>query len=133
MSFFELHLTGGLEFMVPLSLMALSIIVLSLRKGYDLFNPSGVSLAGTWQGLDWILYLGSFAFFWGILGHAIGIYAALQAIEAAGNISPAILAGGLKIAMIVPLYGLIILLGASIVWFLLRMRCKQMSQKLNSQ
>jgi len=44
----------------------------------------------------------------GILGNLIGFYSAFERIEIMGNISPGVLAGGLKISLITPLYGLII-------------------------
>lgn len=129
MSFFELHYMGGLEFMVPLSLMALAILLIALLQGYALFYLASPPLPLLKQRLEWVIYLGSFAFFWGILGHAIGIYAALDAIEKVGNVSPAMLAGGLKVSMIVPLYGLLIFILSSMLWFFLRNRYQQMMLK----
>jgi flagellar motor component MotA len=43
----------------------------------------------------------------GILGQLIGLFEAFKAIEAMGDISTALLVGGLKISMITTLYGLI--------------------------
>ena len=55
----------------------------------------------------------------GILGQLIGLLMAFQAIEGANDISPAILAGGLKVSMITTLYGIFINLLAILLWFLL--------------
>ena len=43
----------------------------------------------------------------------------IKAIEAAMDISPAIMAGGLKVSMITTLYGILINLLSILIWFLL--------------
>lgn len=43
----------------------------------------------------------------GVLGQLIGLFEAFKAIEAMGNVSPAMLAGGLKVSSITTIYGLI--------------------------
>lgn len=55
----------------------------------------------------------------GILGQLIGLMEAFSAIERAGDVSPAILAGGLKVSMITTLYGIFIYMLSIIIWFLL--------------
>ena len=67
-----------------------------------------------------IIFIGSFAFLYGLLGQIMGLYGALLAIQAAGNISPAIMAGGLRVSLIAPLYGFILFLISSVVWFIYR-------------
>jgi len=52
--------------------------------------------------------LGISALALGVLGQFVGLFAAMQHIEAAGGINPAILAGGFKVSMITTMYGLII-------------------------
>jgi biopolymer transport protein ExbB/TolQ len=55
-----------------------------------------------------------FALVWGFLGQMIGLITAFDTIEAVGDISPAVLAGGLKIAILSPLFGMIVFLIARI-------------------
>jgi len=43
---------------------------------------------------------------WGILGQGLGLYQAMTAIQAAADVSPAIVLGGLKVSTIAPLMGL---------------------------
>ena len=69
--------------------------------------------------LTYIKGVGLFTMVTGILGQLIGLLEAFKAIEAAGDISPAILAGGLKVSMITTLYGIFIYLFSIVVWFLL--------------
>ena len=123
MSFYEYHLVGGILHMTLLSIIALLILGLSIKKTIDLFISDGLKPYQLERGLSGIIFLGSFAFFWGIFGQAIAIYEAMSAIEKMGSVSPAMLAGGLKVSLIVPIYGLMIFLVSSIFWYLLRMRC----------
>lgn len=58
--------------------------------------------------------LSLFVLVWGFLGQMIGLITAFDAIEAAGDISPSMLAGGLKIAILSPLFGMIVFLIARI-------------------
>ena len=51
---------------------------------------------------------GNIAVTTGILGSLIGLKSAFDLIQQMGNVSPAILAGGLKIALICTMYGLLI-------------------------
>ncbi len=58
--------------------------------------------------------LSLFVLVWGFLGQMIGLIGAFDAIQAVGDISPAVLAGGLKIAILSPLFGMIVFLIARI-------------------
>ena len=71
------------------------------------------------QQLRYVKSLGLFTMITGILGQLIGLFSAFTAIEAAGDVSPAMLAGGLKISMITSLTGIVIYLISIIIWFLL--------------
>lgn len=51
-----------------------------------------------------------FVLVWGFLGQMIGLITAFDAIESAGDISPSMLAGGLKIAILSPLFGMVVFL-----------------------
>lgn len=55
-----------------------------------------------------------FVLVWGFLGQMLGLIGAFDAIEAAGDISPSVLAGGLKIAILSPLFGMFVFLIARI-------------------
>ena len=46
----------------------------------------------------------------GLLGSLIGLYSAFNFIQQAGNVSPAVLAGGLRVALICSIYGIIVYL-----------------------
>ena len=44
----------------------------------------------------------------GILGSFIGLYSAFEFIQQAGSVSPAILAGGSRVALICTIYGILV-------------------------
>ncbi len=69
--------------------------------------------------LKHIKTIGTFALVTGILGQLIGFYGAFEAIETAGDISPSLLMGGLKVSMITTLYGFFIYLFSLLVWFIM--------------
>jgi len=67
-----------------------------------------------------VLQLGIFTFFVGILSQAIGLMQAFRAIQEIGDVSPALVAGGLYVSMIAPVYGLIVLLVSIACWSVAR-------------
>ena len=60
------------------------------------------------NGLSWIQLFISIAPMLGFLGTVIGMIGAFDAIQAAGDISPNIVAGGIKVALITTVAGLIV-------------------------
>lgn len=59
--------------------------------------------------------IGIFGLVFGIFGQFMGLYQAFTAIEQMGSVSPALLAGGLKVSAITTLYGMVIFV---ITWLL---------------
>jgi biopolymer transport protein ExbB len=60
------------------------------------------------KGLVWISLFISLAPMLGFMGTVIGMIGAFDAIEAAGDISPSLVAGGIKIALLTTVAGLIV-------------------------
>jgi biopolymer transport protein ExbB/TolQ len=83
---------------VLLILILVFIVQVLLKKGS--FEKS-VSL---------IASLALFAIVWGFLGQIIGLISAFDAIEEAGEISLAMLAGGLKVSFLAPSFGMFVFL-----------------------
>ncbi|MGQ8336335.1 MotA/TolQ/ExbB proton channel family protein [Sunxiuqinia sp. A32] len=112
----ELFVMGGSLFMTIITIWGICMLVFSVQKIIHYF------VQGKFQksGLGLILLFGSLAIVSGFLGQAIGLVMAFNAIEAAGDISPAIVAGGLKVSMITPLYGTIIFILSLIFWGVLK-------------
>jgi len=118
----ELHFMGGPIFMFTLTGMLIIILALAIVTYLLLLKKHDSDERLLKNLMLSIIYIGGFASVWGILGQGLGIYQALYAIQMAADISPAIIFGGIMISMIAPLYGIIILLLASLFWFGLKIK-----------
>jgi hypothetical protein len=113
---FDFLFEGGIQFMTVVMLTGLAAIIWSILTLIKFLKAGFV----TKRHLDAILFLGSLSFFLGLLGQGIGLSGALDVIQAYPNISPAAVAGGLRVSMIAPLTGAILFSIAGIFWFILR-------------
>ena len=107
----DLFLTGGVLFMSLLTIELIGVLLVSIRY----WNKSDAKKFD----LDLIKGIGLLALVTGILNQLMGLFSAFQAIEQVGSVSPAILAGGLKVSMISTIYGLIIYLISLAIWMAL--------------
>lgn len=64
---------------------------------------------------------GSIAFMMGMLSQVIGLYQAVSAIQAAGDVSPALIAGGFQVSLIAPIYGLILFMLSLIAYLVINL------------
>ena len=99
--------------------MLFIIVALSLFFLYLIIRKEYKDLEQTLKRLLFIKTAGVIALVTGILGQMIGLYSAFTAIEAAADISPAILAGGLSVSMITPIYGMAIFIVSYLLWAVL--------------
>lgn len=112
---------GGILFMLLITFLAIGMIFFTVKciiKIYVKNNRSG-------KGVNYILTFGSLAFIIGILGQAIGMFGAFEAIQQAVDISLGLIAAGIRVSMIAPLYGLIIFVVSIPIWAVLRERSKK--------
>lgn len=79
----------------------------------------------TYRKIRLIKEVGLFALIIGLLASSIDLMGAFQAIEMAGDVSPAILAGGLKITFISSVYGLMIYALSLLIYFALSSKANQ--------
>jgi|MTBAKMStandDraft_1061839.scaffolds.fasta_scaffold00554_8 biopolymer transport protein ExbB len=82
-------------------------------EGIDVVEKSIVSYGGVQaglleKGLSWIALFIALAPMLGFMGTVIGMISAFDAIEVAGDISPSLVAGGIKVALITTVTGLIV-------------------------
>jgi len=91
----DLFYMGGPLFMSLISIcqLAMFIAIIMHFRGSD--------------SLNYVRELGLLGLALGILGQLIGLFEAFKAIEIIGDVSPALLAGGLKVSSITTLYGLL--------------------------
>lgn len=113
----DLYTAGG-TYMPLLCVLALCVLVLSIKKGIDAFRK--VSTPATERSVQLLLHLGIFSFFVGIFSQLVGLLMALQAIEIMPSVSPVIIATGLKTSLIAPAFGTLIFLLSFLVWSILR-------------
>jgi len=81
--------------------------------GIDVVEKSIISYGGVQaglleKGLSWIALFIALAPMLGFMGTVIGMIGAFDAIEVAGDISPSLVAGGIKVALITTVTGLIV-------------------------
>lgn len=100
--FFNLLNDGGPMFMYPMLLMlviCIALIVKVFLKGDE--NQKTTSL---------IKHISLFALVFGFLGFMLGMIGAFDAISVANHISQQVLAAGLKISFLSPIFGMFIFL-----------------------
>ena len=83
------------------------------KDGLDIVEKSvlaygSVEMGRLERGLTWISLAIGLAPMLGFLGTVIGMIGAFDAIEAAGDISPTVVAGGIKVALLTTVFGLIV-------------------------
>ena len=115
----EWFVMGGSLFMSILTILLVIVVAVSVYFAVTIAGGKASEKANFKQQLRYVKSLGLFTMITGILGQLIGLFSAFTAIEAAGDVSPAMLAGGLKISMITSLTGIVIYLISIIIWFLL--------------
>ena len=83
------------------------------NEGIDMVEKSIVAYGSVQmglleKGLSWISLFIALAPMLGFMGTVIGMIGAFDAIEAAGDISPSLVAGGIKVALLTTVFGLIV-------------------------
>ena len=116
---FTLFNQGGPLFMGILTIMLFIVLALSFYFLFLISRKEYKDLEQTLKRLTFIKTTGTFALVTGILGQMVGLYAAFTAIEGAMDVSPSILAGGLKVSLITTMYGMIIFLISYLLWAIL--------------
>jgi hypothetical protein len=115
----KLFYMGGPLFMGILTLLLIVLLVLTVVFTLSVATGKASGQTNFGHRLTYLKSLGLFTMITGILGQLIGLMMAFSAIEQAADISPAIIAGGLKVSMISTLYGLFIYLLSILIWFVL--------------
>jgi len=128
MSFSEFHYMGGTLFMTVLSISFTTIIAATIlniiRISRGKYSP-GIQLLTTKD----IKAIGIFAIVWGIFGQSIGLFSALQALEATPDVSASMIYGGLKVSFITTLYGMFIFLFSWLITIMLTNWSRRVDKK----
>ncbi|MFC4632358.1 MotA/TolQ/ExbB proton channel family protein [Dokdonia ponticola] len=110
---------GGPLFMIPLVLLMVVIVVLFVM---GLIGKKRAQHANQLIG-----HLSLFAMMWGFLGSTIGLIAAFDAIEGIGKVSQPMFAGGLKVALLTTVFGLITFLIGRVAMLVLTIKSQRIS------
>ena len=106
----------------PLMFSFMVVNGLALWSAVKLFRPGAIPDLQSKAWLDAILFWGGFASIAGVLGTLIGFTIATQSVEAAGEVNVTLMWGGIKVAMLASLFGVLILAFAALLWFVLQLR-----------
>jgi len=116
---FKLFYEGGTLFMGFLTLILFLILAIAIFNIILISKKDYKDISETRKKLSYIKSLGLFALVSGFMGQLVGMYQALGIIEQVAEISSSLLAGGLKVSMIAPLYGMLIFLISYGLWLVL--------------
>ncbi|HNP78312.1 MAG: MotA/TolQ/ExbB proton channel family protein [Cyclobacteriaceae bacterium] len=118
MSISEFHLTGGIVFMVPITLMF--VILLGIAAFVVLSQLQKKTIGDYW--LESIKQIGGLAAVWGTWSTLIGLFQAFGALEAAKDVIPfPVICGGMKVALITVLYGLAVYCVALFLYIIIKL------------
>lgn len=115
MKLFEVYKMGG-PHMHIITIMLLMAFIVAGIKLYRMIVLNEYSS----KMLGLIRLAGSFAVAWGILSQIIGIIQALEAIRAAGDISPQIVMGGAIVSFYSTVWGIIAFLISMLIYYILK-------------
>ena len=104
--FFDRLNEGGPFFTYPLVLMFIACL------GLTIYAFIRGDTTGKYQKL--ISSISLFALVWGFLGNLIGLIVAFDQISSKGAVSYEVLAGGLKVGLLSPVFGILVFLFARI-------------------
>ena len=117
---FDYLIEGGVLFMGMLSIVLLVILILTVVISVPIITNKVADNNKLNERLGYIKSLGLFGLVMGMLGQFIGLFGAFQIIETGMEISPALLAAGVRVSSITSIYGMIIFLVAYLIWFILK-------------
>lgn len=114
----NLFYQGGPFFMGILTIVLIVMVAWTLYHILPVLLNKEINLVKKASKLKHIKTIGTFGLVTGILGQLIGLTAAFDAIERAGEVAGGILAGGLKVSTISTMYGVVIFLLSLLLWFI---------------
>lgn len=110
---------GGTLFMGILTILLLVLLATTVVFAISISSGKAQKSEHFIHRLGYLRSMGLFSMITGILGQLIGLLMAFGAIERAGDISPQLVYGGLKISFYTTVYGILIYLLSILLWFVL--------------
>ena len=110
----------------PMILVSGLVVVLVIKKAVELLIP-GLSYKKKISGVNAILFWGAISMAFGIFSQTVSLWAALNDIIAAADISPAIVLVGFYGSFVATLFGTLTLIFAALAWWFFRFWVKRLS------
>ena len=115
MRLLKIYTEGG-PYMNIISLLALVVVLVTVWKVVQMTNKKQFDF----KLLDLVLLAGSASAAFGILSQIVGFVQALEAIRAAGDISPQLVMGGAIVSFYAPIYGFIVFIVSIVIYAILK-------------
>jgi biopolymer transport protein ExbB/TolQ len=128
----QLFYEGGPLFMGILTIIFIVAIAMAIYFVGKIIKGQAINDHLIRSRLSNLKSVGLFGLVVGVFGQLIGLYEAFNAIQEMGDISPGLIAGGLKVSMITTLYGIVIFLLCYLMWFGLLAVLSKSADKKNS-
>lgn len=93
---------------------------LAADAGRKIFKGTAEATSGLRAEVDGVLFWGGFASVLGLIGTLGGVAVMARSMEQAGSASPAVIWGGLRVALIPTAFALIVLAACLLAWYGLR-------------
>jgi len=122
-------INSGGPVMWLLIVLFIVIVTLIVRAVMQLRDSETLLARSQTGGIHAILFWGVFAGILGVYGQLAGIYRALMFIIRAPDISPPVIAEGMAISFRTTLFGLLLLMGAGLAWFILFSRYRALTRE----
>jgi len=84
------------------------VIFICLILVLALFTAAYMKKANQEKFMSLMKHIGWFAVAWGFMGRTFGLIHAFDAVAASGDLTPSLLADGLKMALVDPLFGIFV-------------------------
>ncbi|MCH8568260.1 MAG: MotA/TolQ/ExbB proton channel family protein [Balneolales bacterium] len=108
----NLFFMGGPLFMGILTIIFISMIATAVYIYVQRGKP-GAEVPS----IGYVKEIAIFGLIFGIFGQFVGLYEAFSILEQVGEVSPSVLAGGLKVSTITTLYGFVIFITGWLIYF----------------
>lgn len=122
----SVELMDGGIMMIPILACAILVVGMSAWTATRLWGARVDVGPKTRAGVDSVLFWGAFSVVLGVLGTLLGVMVAAQSIEMAGEIHATLVWGGIKVALITTVTGVMTLSVASVLWFTLKLRYRKL-------
>ncbi len=123
-SLFKGHFMEGGPFFMTLHYIMWILVIFCIVRFMQVYKSDNKDLKKLNKFNSTILFIGAFGFLFSWFYRMLGMYGAFLAIQNAGDISPALVVGGLRVSLIAPLYALFLFLVTCLIWFLFRNKIK---------